>query len=602
MTKKIIILIILVSIMLIPSIAFSEEMNSILIIVDELSIDTIEELSLDRYNIGFVNLKTRPPYTEEGLFLSINTGRKLSLNDFGKKNTKVSYLGNVLKKEKVSYMGEGKGNLLVGNKDGITDYSIDFIIYNYAWLVENTEDLLNKSAVLALEYDLQQDSSRIKILSQYLGRYKDNQIFILPKKVAEEDKHLLNKYLVPVIYIHGEKNGLLTSSSTKRAGFISLEDISTQIKSTYGYMKKTEIGKPIKFIELNNPIEEFKDIYKRNINLLIAAILFHGFAYFVQVLLGIWILKFNKVEKWLYKIYAFVSVLICTSIILGLFEFHKNLLLYLGINLLMSYLAIRYILKRKLDLLKILSIFTYGFIVLGTCIYPKIIYNSYIGFNNLVYGARYYGLNNGIMGVLLATSILSFFSITKSIDNVNLKKLIGLFIFAINMITLSTYFGANTGGFITSTLLFGLMIYGLFFSDKKDFKKLFLFSFIGISLFYLNILFDNITGENTHALGFFYRLKENGLNELILMASFKAKELLKLTILPPFSIVLIYQAIILKKLKSTITSDEAIKKEAIIILITSLIGFALNDTGVITFIYMIYYLILDVISHKLIVE
>ncbi|MDU5080878.1 hypothetical protein [uncultured Tissierella sp.] len=602
MMKKIIKFIILISIILIPNIIFAEDINSILLIVDELSIETIEELYLDQYSIGFVNLKTRPPYSEEGLFLSINTGRKLNIKNFGKKDKKIDYLSDILKKENVSYIGEGKGNLIIGNREGIVDYSEDSIIYSLNWLVEKTDNLLNKSDVLVLEYDLKQGHNRIEILNQYLNHYKNEQIIILPKAVATEDKYLLNKYLVPIIHINKGNHGLLTSSSTKREGLIALEDISAQIKETYGYKKKIDIGKPFKSIESDNPKKEIEDIYKKNMNLLIAAYLFHGLIYFVQVLLGVWILKSKKIEKWLYTIYSFVSTNIFTSLLLGLFEFHKNIFIYLIINLLISYLITRLIIKRKLDLVKLISIFTYALVVFGTCLYPKMIYNSYIGFNNLVYGARYYGLNNGIMGVLLVTSILSFFSITKSIESDNLKRFIGLFIFIINMVTLSTYFGANTGGFITSVVLFGLMIYRLFFSNKEIRRYLFLFFLIGIFIFSLNIIFDDFTGENTHAFGFFYRLKENGISELISLASFKAKELFKLTILPPFSIVLIFQAIILNKLRRIIRDTKEIKEEAMIIFITSLVGFALNDTGVITLIYMIHYLVLDIISNRLKIE
>ncbi|MBU5310554.1 hypothetical protein KQI38_00815 [Tissierella carlieri] len=602
MMKKIIKFIILISIILIPNIVFAEDINSILLIVDELSIKTIEELYLDQYSIGFVNLKTRPPYSEEGLFLSINTGRKLSIKNFGKKDKKIDYLSDILKKEKVSYIGEGKGNLVIGNREGIVDYSEDSIVYSLNWLVENTDDLLNKSDVLVLEYDLKQEHNRIEIFNQYLNHYKNEQIIVLPKAVATEDKYLLNKHLVPVIHINKGNHGLLTSSSTKREGLIALEDISAQIKDTYGYKKKIDIGKPFKSIESDNPKKEIEDIYKKNMNLLIAAYLFHGLIYFVQVLLGVWMLKSNEIEKWLYTIYAFVSTNIFTSLLLGLFEFHENIFIYLSINLLISYLITRLTIKRKLDLVKLISIFTYALVVFGTCLYPKMIYNSYIGFNNLVYGARYYGLNNGIMGVLLVTSILSFFSITKLIENDTLKRFIGLFIFIINMITLSTYFGANTGGFITSVVLFGLMIYRLFFSNKEIRRYLFLFFLIGIFIFSVNIIFDDFTGENTHAFGFFYRLKENGVSELISLASFKAKELFKLTILPPFSIVLIFQAIILNKLRKIIRDTKEIKEEAMIIFITSLFGFALNDTGVITLIYMIHYLVLDIISNRLKIE
>ncbi|WP_312667158.1 hypothetical protein [Tissierella praeacuta] len=602
MMKRIIKLIILALIILSPNNILAENINSIIVIVDELPIKTVEELSIDKCNLGFVNLKSRPPYSEEGLYLSINTGKKLSLKDVGKKDKKTNYLGDVLKKEKVSYMGDGKAHFLVRNKEGNVNYSEDFIIYNYRWLIEKTDILLKKSDVLVLEYEIQHDKNRLDILNKYLNNYRDEQIIVLPKAVAMEDNYLLNRYLVPVLYLNGENSGLLTSLSTKREGFIALEDISYQIKETYGHGKKTDIGKPFKLIEADNPKKEFENIYKKNMNLLIIAYLFHGLTYFSQVLLGIWILKFNKLDKGIYIIYAFTLVNIFTSLILGLFELQKNFLPYLIIHILISYLITRFIIERQIDLTKILSILTYSIIVLGICLYPNMIYNSYIGFNNLVYGARYYGMNNGIMGILLVTSILSFFSITESINNVFMKRLIGLSIFIINMLVLSTYFGANTGGFITSIILFGIMVCILFFSGKNNFRKLILFFLIGISIFALNIMIDNITGENTHALGFFYRLKENGIYELVSMASFKAKELFKLTILPPFSIVLIFQIIILKNIKKTIINNEILKKEAMIIIITSLIGFILNDTGIITLIYMINYLILRIISDNKIVE
>ncbi|WP_353096480.1 hypothetical protein [Tissierella praeacuta] len=602
MWKKIIKLIILALIILIPNTIFAEDVNSIIVIVDELSIKTVEELYLGKYSLGFVNLKSRPPYSEEGLYLSINTGRKLSLKDIGKKDVKINYLGDILAEEKVSYIGDGKGYFLVGDKEGTVDYSEDFIVYDYNWLIDNTDTLLDKSNVLVLEYEFQQDEERIDILNKYLNHYKDGQITILPKTVAKEDRYLLNRYLVPIIHINGKNNGLLTSSSTKRVGFIALEDISAHIKEVYGHIRKSDIGKPFKFIEIDNPKNEFENIYKKNINLLIVAYLFHGLTYFAQGLVGIWILKFNKLNKWIYNIYVFTFVNICTSLVLGLFEFHRSLLPYLVINIFISYLITRFMVERKVDLVKYLCIPTYILIVLGTCLYPNMIYNSYIGFNNLVYGARYYGLNNGIMGVLLATSILSFFSITQSIDSVAVKRLIGICVFIVNMLVLSTYFGANTGGFITSIVLFGIMVCILFFPSNNRFKKIILLFLVGVFIFSLNILFDDITGENTHAFGFFYRLKENGLSEFISMVSFKAKELFKLTVLPPFSIVLIFQAIILKKKKETVEKNEILKKEAMIILITSLIGFILNDTGVITLIYMINYLILTIITSRQSIE
>lgn len=598
MFKKIIKVIILIILILIPTNTLADGIRSIILIVDEMPFTRIEELSIDEYAVGLVNLKTRPPYSENSLYLSINTGKKLGSKELKNETNNISFLGDILKKEKVSYIGENSGMIVVGDSQGRVDYVEQSISYNLDWLIEKTDSMLDRSDVLALSYDFQDELTRVDILKRYLEHYKYDQIIILSKKVAEEDNSLLNKYLVPIIYINGTDSGILTSSSTKRDGFIAIEDISVQIKDTYGYSKKSDIGSRFQIITETNPIKEINDIYKTTMNLLIIAYIFHGITYLAQIVLGIWILKSKEINKWIYFIYVFVSSSICISLILGLFEFHKNILIYLILSMLMSYLFTTFMITKKVNLVKIISISTYILIVFGTIFYPKMIYNSYIGFNNLVYGARYYGLNNGIMGVLLISSILSFFSITNGMDNTYLKKLIGFLIFSLNMIVLSTNFGANTGGFITSVALFIIMMYILLFSEKHSFKKILLFFIAGIFLFIINMIIDNSSGNKSHAIEFFYRLKDNGLREFVSMASFKARELLILTLSPPFSIVLIFQGIILNKLSKYFIVDKKIKKEAMIIIMTSLIGFTINDTGVIMFIYVMHYFILSTISYE----
>ena len=602
MMKKSLSLLILILIILLPTISLADGIKTIIIVVDELSINEVEELSLDKYCLGLLNLKTRSPYSEEGLYLSINTGRKLNLSEFGKKGNGIEYLGDVLKKEKVSYIGEGIQDLLVVGSNREVDYKEESMIYDLKWLIEKTDIMLNKSNVLELSYNFQGGKEKVDLLSSYLDNYKNNKIIILPKKVSKEDKNLLNQYIVPIIYIDGQNKGLLTSLSTNREGFISMEDISVHIKKMYGHTRKTNIGKEFQIIPENEPLNKIDDIYNNTMNLLIIAYIFHGIIYLAQGLLAIWILRKNKIKRKMYMVYIFGSLSICSSLILGFFQFHNNILLYLSIIIPITYIITKKLVKKDYDIVRHISISTYSLIAFGIILYPKMIYNSYIGFNNLVYGARYYGLNNGIMGVLLATSILSFFSITKGIKNINKKRFIGFSIFILNTIVLSARFGANTGGFITSIVLLGIMIYILFFNNKPSLKNIGLFVLIGIFIFVINMIFDNGSGEKSHAIQFFYRLKENGIEELISMISFKITELLKLTLLPPFSIVLIFQGIILKKLSPYFNKSKEIKKEAMIMIITSLVGFILNDTGVITLIYMMQYLIFATITRNLLNE
>lgn len=597
MEKKIISIIILILIIGMPLNIIADGIKSIVIVVDELHMDAVKNLATDNSNIGLINLKTRKEDSEESLYWSINLGRKVDQVNLENMEG-LSLLGDVMKNEKLSYIGEGKEWIILSDSKGRVNYEKNHISYDFDWLVNNTNNALEKSNLLVIGYDFEDKLDRIDILKEYLNYYNANQIIILPKSVSNKEKHILNKFLVPIIYNNNNKRGgLLTSSSTNRLGIIALEDISVQLKNSHGFFNKIDIGSEFKTIDTNNPIEKINKIYENTINLLVIAYVFHGLTYLFQVILGLYILKFEQINKSIFLLYVFSSVSICMSILFGLIGFYKNnILIYLFTIILISYLISKIILNKKGESLENLIIYIYILISFGTLVYPEMIYNSYIGFNNLIYGARYYGLNNGIMGVLLASSILTYLILIKRSNNVNLNKLIGVIIFGLNMIISSTSFGSNTGGFITSIILFVLMMDNIFFIKKGKLKKILIILFITILIFSINIYLDSKSINKSHAIEFFSRLKENGFKEFTYMASFKAKELLLLTIRLPFSIVLICQGIILKKLSPSFIRNNIVKNEVPIIIIVSLIGFIINDTGVIMIIYMINFYIIYIIN------
>ncbi len=592
MKKRITNLLILLIIILLPSISLSDSVKSIILIVDEMSLNLVEEIAGEKSAIGFINLKTRGKLLEENLYLSINKGRKLGENDL-KDGEELQPLGEILKKEKTSYLGEGIEDIILWDENKKVDHEKRSMVYKADWLIKNIDSLLEDSNIITIGYDFKNQEKRIDMLKELIDYYKDEQIIIMPKSISSENENYLNKSLVPIIYIKNNGSAILTSQSTKREGFVVIEDLTAQIKNTYGYYNKSDIGNSFKLIKQENHIKNFNNIYQTTNNLLIISYIFHGILYLSQGFLGIWLLKYKKIPKWIYFIYLFSTTNIFLSIILGFFQFHENIIIYLIISLILNYILTKKIAKNKGE--DLLILLTYGLIVLATIFYPKIIYNSYIGFNNLIYGARYYGHNNGIMGVLIASSIISFFIINKNIKSIGLKKIIGIIIFGLNMIVLSTKFATNTGGFITSIILFILIMYMILFPQEKNFKQILGFLIIGIVIFTLNMTIDKMSGERSHLVQFFYRLKNNGFKEFIYMASYKIRELISLSLMPPFSVVLIFQGIILAKLKKKINSYKNIKKEASVILITSLVGFFINDTGMIMLIYMLNFFILYII-------
>jgi len=127
-------------------------------------------------------------------------------------------------------------------------------------------------------------------------------------------------------------------------------------------------------------------------------------------------------------------------------------------------------------------------------------------------------------------------------------------------------------------------------------KRVIYIMIFGFLIISISLIINNIPNENSHLIKFLHRLKENGVQEFIKVSYFKIKENLKLTITPPFSIVIILQAVILRRLRKYLENHKEIKSKAIIIIIIALLGFILNDTGIIFLIFMIQYLILDILS------
>jgi hypothetical protein len=597
------------------NISYGEENNTIVIIIDELDFQTIDEiLNKNSYGAGFININTRKPYNNEGFYFSIATGRKVGIkNEYYKglykdkdgaiqilgfpelynslkkrNNIQLNTLGDKLEKQGIAYIGEDSSAIIAANSKGEIKFGETFIEYNNNWLKDKSIEYLSKSNILVLSYEIEDTESRVDILKNYIEDFKDYNIMLIPKNVSSNMRYVLNDSLVPVIYINGEE-GLLKTQSTKREGFITAGDVYTELLSTQGEINPKAIGSKIDTVKNEDNYKEIKVLFSKTMSLIWIATIFHGIVYLLQCYNSYFLYK-NRLDK-LNKINlynSFVLINIFISLVMGISALHINIFLYLFINFLVSYIITIFITEKEVSPIGLFSTLTYGIILFGIFFYPELIYNSYIGFNNLFYGARYYGLNNGIMGVLLVSSIISYFFIEDLIENEFIRNIICILYFSINMVALSASFGTNTGGFITSVILFLIMVYTKILEKNWSIKNITILVLIAILIFGINMYFDYHSQEKSHAISFLMRIRNFGFTEFIDMFKIKFKELIKWTILPPFSIVIIAQLISLKRLKNMVPK---FKSEYYIIIFTALVGFILNDTGMITFIYMIHYLI-----------
>ena len=119
----------------------------------------------------------------------------------------------------------------------------------------------------------------------------------------------------------------------------------------------------------------------------------------------------------LHFLYTFAVISIFIGLLMAISSYHINMVLYISINLLITYLVTSFMYYDNRDNIGFFSLLSYGSIIIQTILYPKVLYFSPIGMNNLFYGARYYGYNNGMMGVLIATSIVRYLFIKEQIGN-----------------------------------------------------------------------------------------------------------------------------------------------------------------------------------------
>lgn len=559
MKKKLITLIIFLLLVTSGNI-HGESKKNILIMVEGMSIEDFIDLGADEGYLGFINIRTRKPYTRENLYRSINLGRKIGKKDLYSK--KYEYFSDAYK-GKILSLGEDS-NLLFGDENGNVD------------LYLGDESYYDLSGFDLVAISLNLDSRKEKVdLKNFIEANKMNEILVVSTKVAKEDKDPVNDYLVPLIYYKDGGRGHIKSPSTNRKGYIVMEDISTSLIKD-GKFKEKRIGNIIEVV----PEEiDLRQMYKNNINLLYISYIVHGIVY-ASIFLSTYIIYKKSSFRKVYKYFLFGLNTISLSFVFSLLGLYENIYLYLTSLLIVAGL-LTLIFKNVGWYFKFLILFNYLFIGLALIYKPDYIYHSYIGFNNLDYGARYYGLNNGIMGLFLGIGSILIIENEKSIRNLFLRLGLNSLVLVFNLLVLSVKYGANTGGFITGISLVCLYIYYMINGDNYK-KWLPILILLGLIIFGLNMYIGRIDGYN-HGYKMFERIRQNGLSEFYYIVWFKLKELVKMTLSPQYLLIFLSEIYILRKMRS-IFKDKRNK----IPILMGILGFFINDTGNVMLIYILF--------------
>lgn len=424
-----------------------------------------------------------------------------------KNNLKTSVFGNAdtdeIHREIVSAFMDEKGTVDYGDissgiliKDNSFPYGIKI---DYKKMLLEFKKLKNKADLFAFELG---DTYR---LDEYREFLKD-EIFIFRKKeiLCEIDEFLNNilkeidlsstlliiltpypkkeersenYFLAPVIIYSKEINsGILTSGTTRQNGIITNLDITPTILS-FLKIKENDLffGREIKSEKLVNPLQFIISLDKKLFNIcgqntpFLRGIIVYQSISIVIVLLFI-LLKLSKK----FSIFLILSSasLPLSSLFLSVFTSDKIYfsLIYLVIIVLFLITLLKIIFKNNLLVFFLICILTFLVLLYDTIFGSYLMKYSPIGFS-LSAGARYYGIGNEYLGILMVSLLLGITGI-EEIYRKNIFNKISLPLFILSILIVGyPKLGANVGGVITVIFAFFITYYKIR-NKIIDFRKI----------------------------------------------------------------------------------------------------------------------------------
>lgn len=548
MRRKEILVILILLILLNPLIINASNDKTLLLFIEDMSFEKLEVL--EDLGLSLINIKTKNN-TRESFYSSLNLGK--SVSNLEGENINNS-LGEILKDRGLLYFGEENSDIKYLFSNG--KKALVHKKFNKNTILIDLKNGFKTADIIALELE---DG---ELLKEIYDENIEKNIYIIPLSVENEN------FLNAKFTIFGKNTGkkLLTSKSTKRDGIITLEDITEDIKLNYDKEDKFAIGRKIEELNIKEPLLGVKKIHKSTWNIYYSAIFYQGLVMASIVFFALE--KHLKKDLNMDKFILFSFSGIFTTLLAGILNLDSNLFSYLAFSLVVSTLFVKQI---EYDwFLEIIFKIMYFTILTVIIIKPDYLYKSFLGFNNIVYGMRYYGINNGMAGAILALSIIVNWQIFKrDIEKFNFLTII---IPILNIVVMTTKFGANTGGFLTAIFLLIATIELYIFKDKKPILFIVLIISIILSVILLNMRYSDIAGIDSHLAKIILRIKINGYREIFDMIKVKLLILIKFTLSPPVLLTLIGIFYLFKKyFKRDEIVNLAIK--------TSIFGYIVNDTG-----------------------
>ncbi|WP_187694850.1 hypothetical protein [Fervidicola ferrireducens] len=375
------------------------------------------------------------------------------------------------------------------------------------------------------------ENYRVKALKdcdEFFGKIIDNldtkrDLLLVVTPFPSFNGYREKKLLTPFIAIGPNLNrGLAISSTTRRAGIIANVDIAPTVLSFFQIPVPVEMfGHPIESVYFTNAYDHLLKLSEK------ATLTYTYRPYFIksyvvmQILVSLTFLFFIYYRKnYLVFIRPFLLAsmsLPLTFLLLALIPGENNIFYMFFWTIIITIAAVIIASKAKstAGAVSLISLSTALAIVADLLSGGKLLGSSVLGHDPIA-GARYYGLGNEYMGVLVGSTVIG---VTTLFDNLKINRQLltamGILIFSISFCLISSpSFGSNVGGAITACGAY-LTTLILLSGSKLNFR-----TFVGIlaiTAFFtlLLFLFSVVSGPPSHISQTVDLIREGGMKPAV---------------------------------------------------------------------------------------
>ncbi len=439
-------------------------------------------------------------------------------------------------------------------------------------------------------------------LMKKIDSQKDLLIIISPSTEEIEDNF---SPLSPiVIYGPGYKGGLLSSATTHQEGFVSNTDFAPTVLNFFGIKKSSYfLGNSIFRLESSFPIEKVNYLIERDKRARIIEFLRRPIViFFASLQIVLYFLTFLVVltrQREQFRNFLVWGFMFFLSLPLSLqiwpalvSRWDSPFLPLVLLSFFFPLLFIRlYFWTKDKDCAYLgLTLFTFVWLLYDLLSGSKQSLDSVFGYSSVL-GARFFGLGNEEMAIMLSVFILSLALLLEKSPKLRSKKswlIIAalVFFFLIGWPAL----GADFGGMVTSFIALSLFILSVL-EVKVSFRQVFLVGLIGLLLIAFFIAYDlsRSPKNQTHLARTVILVKEEGLSSLIMTIGRKAETNWRVFRYSPWSYFFLFIFITLiilffrpvGWLKGFFAKKPFLKNAFYSSLWAGVVGFAINDSGIV---------------------